>query len=86
MSLISLPNELLREIVLYLRPYNKYEPIVGLNAAWKPLSTFRKSLNSKARPSPVDGERRKEEEGNQPEEEYIYSTVIALRSYVVSSL
>jgi hypothetical protein len=92
MSLDSLPNELLRNIVQNLRPYNKHEPITGLNAAWKPLSLFRQSL--KARPTPNnprnnDGEEGQEHEQNQSDAEDVvspYATVMALRSYALISL
>jgi hypothetical protein len=43
-SLMTLPTEILIEIVSYLRPLNPKEPITGVNAAWVYLGEFRSSL------------------------------------------
>jgi hypothetical protein len=92
MNLDSLPNELLRDIIQNLRPYNKHEPITGLNAAWKPLSAFRQSLKTKPSPNNrnnIDGEEGQKQTLNQLDEEDAaspYATIIALRSYVLISL
>lgn len=43
-SFTTLPNEILIEIVQYLRPHNPREPITGLNAAWTSYSAFRDSV------------------------------------------
>jgi hypothetical protein len=45
-SLSSLPNELIINIIEYLRPYNHQEPIIGLNSTCKPLSAFKGSLKA----------------------------------------
>jgi hypothetical protein len=84
MSLDSLPNELLRDIVQNIRPYNKHEPITGLNAVWKPLSVFRQSLKAGPTRNDIDGEKGQEKQQHQSNEEDAvspYATVMALRSY-----
>lgn len=43
-SLSSLPNELVIDIIEYLRSHNDETPIIGINSMWKQLSAFRNSL------------------------------------------
>lgn len=48
MALIGLPNELLIEIIDYLRPVNNSKPVTGLTAAWKPYLAYQEeSVSSK---------------------------------------
>jgi hypothetical protein len=70
-GITSLPNELLLEIVQYLRPNNPLEPVTGFDAAWKPLFEYRRTP-----PAPPNSRFRWKQEKVTP----VYSPLAALRS------